>query len=565
MEAEMTRSAFGLIISLALAAPAATPLAQQPGAVGAASDPWTREELENLLAPIALYPDPILAQVLIAATYPDQVLAAHAHVRAFGSTGIDEMPWEISVKSVARYAPVLNLMAEGEDWTIAVGQAYASQPVDVMNSVQSLRRMANAQGNLMSTEQQQVVVEREVIRIVPAQPQIIYVPAYDPAVVYFRPVYVARAHPAYWSWGVGYPIGAWLAYDLDWWGHRVYYHGWHAGPRWVVVSRPFVVISPWYVGPRHTTVVINRTIIHRGFDHRPLRRHTVVHRNVTFDRRGSFPGRQDVVTSGWRDDRGGRVGPPATNPGRHVGPGDSDRGRRVGPPDSDRGRRTGPDVANRGRPGGPSAGMDGRRPIPVQSAGTTSSRRVTPIAGAPSATPRPSETRVAANRVSNAAPTAARTPSPMRETVRETVRSSNGTWNPRPPTTSTARPGSSARVPTSLPAQPTRTESTRPTAPRAQPAHGSSPRPATARRPGAPRESSPAATPRSGGSSTSAAAPARSGGGSRSAATARSAGRTTSAAAPARSGGGSRSAAPARSGGNGGSARSSGRGNGRNE
>ena len=523
----MTRSAFGLILSLALAAPATTLLAQQAAAVAAADDPWTHEELENLLAPIALYPDPILAQVLVAATYPDQVLAAQAHVRAFGSRGIDEMPWQLSVKSIARYEPVLNLMAEGEDWMIAVGQAYATQPVDVMNAVQGLRRMANAQGNLVSSAQQQVVVEREVIRIVPAQPQIIYVPTYDPAVIYFRPVYVVRAHPAYWSWGVGYPIGAWLVYDFDWWSHRVYYHGWHAGPRWVVVSRPYVVISPWYVGPRHTTVVINRTIIHRGFDHRPLRRHTVVHRNVTFDRRGAFPGRRDVVTTGGRDDRG----------------------RRVGPPDSDRGRRVGPDVADRGRQGTPSAGTDGRRPNPVPNAGTNSGRRVTPIAGAPSATPRPSETRVAADRVRSAAPTAARRPSP----VRETVRSSNGTWNPRPTTSatttarpqpsrpatpsarvptsrpapsSTARPETSARVPTTRPAQPTRTESSRPAAPRAQPAPSSS-RPATTR-PAAPRQSTPAATPRSGSSST-------------------------------------RAAAPARSGGNGGSARASGRGNGRGE
>lgn len=283
----MRRTTLGLqlLSALALAAPAAALAAQSAQVATAADERWSNEELDNLLAPVALYPDPILAQVLVAATYPDQVLAAQAHVRAFGSQNIDDMPWELSVKSVARYEPVLNLMAEGEDWMTALGQAYASQPVDVMNAVQRLRRMANVQGNLQSTEQQQVVVEREVIRIVPAEPQVIYVPTYDPAVVYHRPVYITHAHPAYWSWGVGYPVGVWLTYDFDWWDHRVYHHGWHSyGPRWVVVSRPYIVINPWYIAPRHTVIVVNRGIVHRRWDTNRVRRYSTVHRNVGYER-----------------------------------------------------------------------------------------------------------------------------------------------------------------------------------------------------------------------------------------------------------------------------------------
>ena len=296
-----------LTLAFLLAAPVERAESQDPLNDQQVVAAWTAQELENLLAPIALYPDPILAQVLIAATFPDQIAEAAAYVRTNGTRGIDEQTWELSVKAVAHYAPVLNLMAEGEDWTIALGQAYVDQPRDVMNAVQSLRRMANAQGNLESTPQQTVFVEQRAIKIIPAQPKVIYVPTYDPAVVYFRPIYVAQAHPAYWSWGAGYPIGVWLTYDFDWYSHRVYYHGWH-GPRWVVASRPWIVISPFYVAPRHTVIYVNRGIGHRHIDYDRLRRHTVVHRGATFDRRqqwdrGREPVRADRGTDRRDDDR----------------------------------------------------------------------------------------------------------------------------------------------------------------------------------------------------------------------------------------------------------------------
>jgi uncharacterized membrane protein YgcG len=301
------------LILIALAAPAASASAQEglspaqgatvaPNAVAPTADAWTREELENLLAPVALYPDPILAQVLIAATYPEQIAAAAAYVRLHGTSGLDEMPWDLSVRAVAHYAPVLNLMADGEDWTTALGQAYATQPQDVMGAVQSLRRMANAHGNLATTDQQQVLVEQETIKILPAQPKVIYVPTYDPAVIYFRPVYVHHAHPAYWAWGDPYPIGVWLSYDFDWHSHRVYHHGWH-GPRWVVVSRPWIVISPWYVGPRWSVVVVNHRVVNRRIDYVRLNRHTWVHRRTTFDRRRDVARNDRYDRYDRRDDR----------------------------------------------------------------------------------------------------------------------------------------------------------------------------------------------------------------------------------------------------------------------
>ena len=369
------RHLVGLSLALALASgPLGTARqlgAQEPAESKVAAEAWTPEELENLLAPIALYPDPILAQVLVAATYPEEIAAAASYVRRNGTSGLDDQSWNISVRAIAHYAPVLNLMAEGEDWTIALGQAYVEQPKDVMAAVQQLRHMAQAQGNLASTNEQQVVEEREVIRIEPAQPRVIYVPTYDPAVVYFRPVYVSRAHPAYWSWGIGYPIGAWLTYDFDWWGPGVYYHGWYAGgPRWVVVSRPWVVISPIYVSTRHTTVIVNRRIVHRSFDPRPLRRYTVVHRTTTFDRHGR-PGRrvgQNDRTERGHDrlnDRNDNAGSrPRANPGR----GDERREWNRGQGNAHREMNPGQGTARR------------MAPVPVGGRGVASGNRVRPIA-----------------------------------------------------------------------------------------------------------------------------------------------------------------------------------------
>ncbi|MBX3133608.1 MAG: DUF3300 domain-containing protein [Gemmatimonadaceae bacterium] len=541
----MRRSTVGLhlLTALAIATPSAVVAAQGTQA-SAVDDRWTREELENLLAPIALYPDPILAQVLVAATYPDQVLAAQAHVRAFGVDEIDAMPWEISVKAVARYEPVLNLMAEGEDWMTALGQAYATQPVDVMNAVQSLRQMANAQGNLQTTAQQQVIVEREVIRIEPAEPRVVYVPVYDPAVVYFRPIYVAHAHPAYWSWGLGYPVGVWLTYDFDWWGHRIYYHGWHvAGPRWVVMSRPWIVMNPIYIAPRHTVVVVNRNVVHRRWSAAPVRRYSQIHRNVTFERHDRWGGRRDVGR-GWGSvpaDRG-RAVPERDAPGNRGGVANGG------------GRNNGGGAANgggRGNGGGNAGGNNGRRvgpPSDDQRGG--GGRRVGPRDDVPNqrVTPLPSggATRVARN-------DAAATPTPTRAATPsgQTTRSSNGTWNPRstgeraaadraatpranaapraasPQSSASrgndgswnARPAPQASAP-STPRASTSAPRASTSAPRANTPRASAPSSSSAPRASAPRASSGsaprAAAPRSsggGGSAPRASAPRSSGGG----------------------------------------------------
>ena len=240
--------------------------------------PYSPEQLDNLLSPIALYPDPLLAQVLLAATFPDQIDEAARYVRAAGSNSIDYQPWDVSVKAVAYYPSVMYMMADRLDWTTALGQAYVYQSTDVMSSVQHLRAMAQGQGNLITTPQQEVIIQGGVIRVWPANPRIIYVPVYDPGVVYVR-------RPAWGlaiSFGIGFAIGAWLNHDCDWGGHRVIYTGWSGGG-WIGRSRPYVQVTNVYVNNRYTNVVVNRNVIGRTVNYGNINRYNSVHRNVDFD------------------------------------------------------------------------------------------------------------------------------------------------------------------------------------------------------------------------------------------------------------------------------------------
>lgn len=243
---------------------------------------FSDEQLENLLAPIALYPDPLLAQVLLAATFPDQIDEAARAIRAYGPRyDIDDTDWDLSVKAVAHYPTVLSMMADKIDWTTSLGQAYVEQSTDVMDAVQRLRRDAQSAGYLESTPQSEIVDTDGELYIYPAQPEYIYVPVYDPAVVFVvRPGYRSRA--AIW-FGTGFLIGAWLNHDCDWRSHRVYYHGWDRGPAWVLRSRPHIHITNIYVNNRYRNVVVNRNVINRRVNYGSLTRYNNVHRDVHYD------------------------------------------------------------------------------------------------------------------------------------------------------------------------------------------------------------------------------------------------------------------------------------------
>jgi hypothetical protein len=200
---------------------------------------FSQAELDQALAPIALYPDSLLAHVFIAATYPLEVVMADRWVSQNKNLKGDELnnavskqPWDASVKALVPFPDVLSMMGQKLDWTQMVGDAFLAQQGDVMDTVQQLRKRASDAGNLKSTEQQKVIVEKEVIRIEPASPSVVYVPVYDPRWVYgpwwwpYYPPYVV--YP--------YPFGVAIAPGLIWYGAGLYvgsywgswgYWGWH--------------------------------------------------------------------------------------------------------------------------------------------------------------------------------------------------------------------------------------------------------------------------------------------------------------------------------------------------
>ena len=242
---------------------------------------FSAEELDNLLASVALYPDPLLAQVLVAATFPDQIDEAARYLRAGADpNSIDDQPWDVSVKAVAHYPTVLYMMDNRLDWTTSVGQAYVYQSTDVQASIQRLRAQAHNAGTLVSGPQIEVVQQGPYWNIWPVNPQVIYVPVYDPAFVYFgRPGW----RGPYITFGVGFPIGAWLSCDWDWGGRGIYYFGWGSGLRpWAVRSRPYVHITNVYVNNRYREVRVNRDVIRRPVNYENLNRYNAVHRDVNF-------------------------------------------------------------------------------------------------------------------------------------------------------------------------------------------------------------------------------------------------------------------------------------------
>jgi len=283
------------------------------------SELFSADQLDNLLAPIALYPDPLLAQVLVASTFVDQIDEASRWLRANNDpNGIDAQPWDVSVRSVAHYPSVLYMMSSKIDWTTSLGQAYVNQSTDVMTSIQRLRALAQSAGNLETNPQQQVTTQGGYIQIDPIQPQYIYVPVYDPYAVYYRGGYGFGVgfRGNLISFGAGFAIGAWLNDDFDWGGHRVFYHGWGGGEGgWIGRSRPNVRINNIYVNNNYTNIIVNRQVVNNTVNYNNLNRYSGVHRNVTYNNVAA-PAR----VSGSNPVIRGNVGPPVRlgNPVIHL-------------------------------------------------------------------------------------------------------------------------------------------------------------------------------------------------------------------------------------------------------
>lgn len=218
-------------------------LAQQ--ATTASAQPTSRipaDQLDSLVAPIALYPDPMLAQVLAASTYPLEIIQLEQWLQRNSTLkdkaladAVKKQPWDPSVQALAGLPDVVKRLADDIQWTADLGNAFLAQQSDVMDAVQRMRKKARDRGTLKSTEQAkvetQVIENKEVVVIEQANPQVIYVPSYNPVVVWGPPLYPYYPYPPIYypppgyyagmaiAWGAGFAMGAF-------WGGG---WGWHAG------------------------------------------------------------------------------------------------------------------------------------------------------------------------------------------------------------------------------------------------------------------------------------------------------------------------------------------------
>ena len=225
------------IADLALTAQEAAPTSSNQDAV----PPIPPDQLDSLVAPIALYPDPLLAQTLAASTYPLELLQLHQWMaRNPGlkdkalTDAVVKQPWDASVQAMAVLPDVVKRLADDIQWTTDLGNAFLAQQSDVMNAVQRMREKAQQAGNLKSTPQQmvetQVVESKQVIVIEQADPQVVYVPSYNPTVVYGAPVYpyppIYYPPAGYYAAGAAISFGVGMAIGAAWGGGG---WGWNAG------------------------------------------------------------------------------------------------------------------------------------------------------------------------------------------------------------------------------------------------------------------------------------------------------------------------------------------------
>jgi uncharacterized membrane protein YgcG len=244
---------------------------EQPGPLQTPSGPpyqeQTPEQLQELVAPIALYPDSLVAQILAASTFPEQVVDADRWVQshpdlkgdALGQA-VDQLSWDPSVKALGAFPSVLGNMDKNLSWTSSLGDAYYNQEQSVMDAVQVMRRRAQQAGHLDSTPQQTVVTDDSEIEIEPVSPEIIYVPAYDPWIVYGGPIVAWPGwypYPGIWYdgpvifFGVGYGTGFYGGYGWGWhhWGCDWHHHyAVHDHERYYSQSRTFYNRDRFYRG-----------------------------------------------------------------------------------------------------------------------------------------------------------------------------------------------------------------------------------------------------------------------------------------------------------------------------
>src|SRR5580693_2687812 len=240
-----------------------TAAAPPPADSGNPTDPAPQSaaELQSLVAPIALYPDALVAQILTASTFPDQVAIANYWMQQNKSlTGsalmqaVNKQSWDASVKALTEFPSVLNNLSNNLTWTSSLGEAYHDQQAEVMTAIQTLRAQAKAAGNLKSSSQITVVQQSpQTIVIQPANPQVVYVPEYNPAVVYGTP-YVTPGYSAgdvaaagIIGFGAGIAVGALMSGGCCGWGYSSWNCGWH-GTAVIYHGGAYYGNSAWHGG-----------------------------------------------------------------------------------------------------------------------------------------------------------------------------------------------------------------------------------------------------------------------------------------------------------------------------
>ncbi len=290
---------------------------------------FRQEELAQMLAPVALYPDPLLVQMLMAATYPLEVVEAarwtNANQNMKGdqlASALEQKGWDPSVKSLVNFPNALAMMDGNLEWTQKLGDAFLAQKDEVMDTIQYLRSRAQTQGNLRTTAEQVVTYNDQAIAIEPTDPQVMYVPVYDPAVAYGSWWY--PDYPPYYYNPLGYVIGSAIAFGTGlflgtaWWGYawggfNWYNHGVYCTPYYPYYGR---AISNDYIrGHRYAHGPSQGSGGHSEWRHDPSHRRNVAYRGANVRERYGQAARP--IVDG-RKDLSGRL-PDARTAGTRTG------------------------------------------------------------------------------------------------------------------------------------------------------------------------------------------------------------------------------------------------------
>jgi Protein of unknown function (DUF3300) len=426
-----------------------------PPPSGQAPPPPTPQELDQLLAPVALYPDTILAQITTASTNPQEILDVDNWLATNkGLTGAaltdaaQQQGFDPAFIALVNFPSVIEMMAENVDDYAAIGEAVSANQAEVAASIQRLRSQAYTSGALRSTPQQQVEVQQSsgqpIYAIQPANPQVVYLPQYDPTVVYAGPSTGDIVASSLLGFGVGIGIGAllvnnqpwgWGGWGWNWGGRSIYYNhgpwgGWHGGYR---PPRPYYRPRPVVYG--------NRPGFGGNWGYRPRNYRPPNNANRPgFSRPGNRPGTRPGTRPGGSNPGnrpgtpgsrpgtpgnrpggtpGNRPGTPGNRPGGTPGNRPGTPGNRPGGPGGTPGNRPGGNPGTRpggtpgnGNPGNRPGGNPGNRPGGTPGNGTPGTRPGGTPGTRPSPQPRPTQTRPAGNQ-HTARPTQQSRPAPQ--------------------------------------------------------------------------------------------------------------------------------------------------------